>query len=83
MLERFYRLLISIRKRLIDINNSSIQFSETEIKLLEEVIGALQTVNNANLLTAVITAIRTEKHFQRRTKRCFVKANQRTTKSLL
>jgi hypothetical protein len=94
MLERFYRLLISIRKSLIDIN-SSIQFSEIELKLLEEVIGALQPVKiaveaicreDATVFTADTTcrrAIRTEKHFQRRTKRCFVKANQRTTNSLL
>jgi hypothetical protein len=61
--KRFYRLLISIRKRLIHIN-SSIQFSETEIKLLEEVIEALQPVKtavevicreDATLLTADIT----------------------------
>jgi hypothetical protein len=63
MLGRFYRLLISILKSLIDIN-SSIQFSETGIKLLEEVIGALQPVKiaveaicreDANLFTAYIT----------------------------
>jgi phage-related minor tail protein len=63
MLERFYRLLISILKSLIAIN-SSIQFSETEIKLLEGVIGALQPVKfsveaicreDANLFTADIT----------------------------